>query len=409
MRHVAERLDLLERLRGEQSARGVLDAAAEHTGVHLVGGAVRDALLGAAAQDLDFVVDGPAEPVAAAVAERVGGDLIEHDRFGTSRVKVAGRSYDFATARSERYERPGALPTVEPGAAVEEDLLRRDFTVNAIALAVGPPVPGRLLGAAGALEDLDAGRLRVLHEESFRDDPTRLLRLARYSARLGFEVEPHTATLARAATGGGALDTVAGPRVGNELRLAAREADPLPVFERLAGLGVLGAVHPAMGFDTAFARRAMSALPAEGRSDLVVLAVATLDVPAGEAAALLDRLGFDRHEMRPALALVGRLPEVARTLAGAERASEIDAALSGGTPEEAALVAALGAEVPVGRWLGELRHVSLEIDGEDLRAAGVPEGPAIGAGLAAAHAGRLDGELMTRETQLAAALRMAAT
>jgi tRNA nucleotidyltransferase (CCA-adding enzyme) len=406
---VAERLDLLERLRSEQRARSVLDAAAEHPGVHVVGGAVRDALLGGVAQDLDFVVDGRAEPVAAAVAERLGGDLLEHDRFGTAQVTVDGRSYDFATARSERYERPGALPTVVPAAGVEEDLLRRDFTVNALALAVGPPVPGHLLGAARALEDLDAGRLRVLHDASFRDDPTRLLRLARYSARLGFEVERHTAALARLAIEGGALGNVAGPRIGNELRLAAREGDPLPVFERLAGLGVLAAVHPAMGFEAELARRAVRALPADGRLDLVLLAVATLDVPAGEAAPLLDRLGFDRQEIRPALALVGRLPEVARTIAVAARPSELDAALAGSTPEEAALVAALGAEEPVGRWLGELRHIELEIDGEDVREAGVPEGPAIGKGLAAARAGRLDGELMTREAQLAAALKMART
>src|SRR5205823_5917854 len=131
-----------------------------------------------------------------------------------------------AQARRERYSTPGALPDVEP-ASLDEDLVRRDFTVNAIALALGAPKPGMITAAPRALEDLERELLRVLHERSFLDDPTRLLRLVRYQSRLGFTVEPGTAALAAAAASEGALSTVSGSRVGAELRLLAREPDPL--------------------------------------------------------------------------------------------------------------------------------------------------------------------------------------
>src|SRR5690349_11019813 len=220
--------DLLDRLRGVPGAAPVLDALADLTGVWVVGGAVRDALLGREPRDLDLVVEGDA----AAVAQRLGEDAVVHERFGTA---TAAGAVNVAGARRERYGRPGALPDVELGAPIREDLARRDFTVNAIAVRLAD---GAVEAHPGAFEDLEARRLRVLHERSFLDDPTRLLRLVRYAARLRFTPEPETAALARAAIADGALATVSGPRIGAELRLALRE--PLPaVLEALArdGLG----------------------------------------------------------------------------------------------------------------------------------------------------------------------------
>jgi tRNA nucleotidyltransferase (CCA-adding enzyme) len=337
----------------------------------------------------------------------VGGELHAHDRFGTARVNVAGHSYDFAMARTERYAHPGALPDVEPARRLEDDLGRRDFTVNAIALAVAEPGAGLLVAEPRALGDLEHRRLRVLHDASFEDDPTRLFRLARYAARLGFEVEERTAGLAGAAVAGGALRTVSGPRLGQELRLAAREADPVAAFARLADLGLTRALDPPLGLDAETASQALAALPADGRRDLVVLALAAREVPEEEIPAALGGLGFERDELRPAMALGARLPALASALRDAAKPSEIDALLAGSTAEEAALTAALGPVAPVRLWLEELRDVALEIDGADLRDAGAPEGPRIGAALAAARAGRLDGDLMSREAQLAAALRIA--
>src|SRR4051794_32180235 len=169
---------LLERMRGPE-----LDALRGEPRVHVVGGAVRDALLGTRPRELDVVVEGEAPPVARRAAERLGGEVVVHDRFGTATVRAPGATFDVVSARTETYPAPGALPEVQLGATIAQDLARRDFTVNAIALGLD----GTLTAFPGAVEDVRAGRLRVLHDASFEDDPTRLLRMARYAARLGFE------------------------------------------------------------------------------------------------------------------------------------------------------------------------------------------------------------------------------
>jgi tRNA nucleotidyltransferase (CCA-adding enzyme) len=370
-------------------------------GVHLVGGAVRDLLLGDRPLDLDLVVEGDA----AATASRIGDERVVHDRFGTATVTLDGFSYDIAPARSESYPHPGALPEVEP-AAIDEDLLRRDFTVNAIAVALGGEDAGTVRSAPNALEDLDARLLRVLHDRSFIDDPTRLLRLARYGSRLRFEIEPATLALARGALGGEALRTVSGPRIGAELRLLAREPDPVAALATLHELEIDRRIHPRLGMtDERLARRAMQLLPADGRPDRLAIAIAARAVPAPELRRLLDRLAFEAADRDAIAAAASGSEQLARRLSAAGRASEIAGAVDGAGPESVALAGALGAEEPARQWLERLRDVRLEIDGRDLLAAGVPEGPAVGRGLAAARAAKLDGEVAGREAELAAALR----
>jgi tRNA nucleotidyltransferase (CCA-adding enzyme) len=385
-----KRPDLLDRL------RALPDGAAlpAEPGVHLVGGAVRDLLLGREPLDLDLVVEGPID----AVARRLGGAVrIEHDRFGTAELDVDGRRFDLVQARAESYARPGALPDVRPG-TLADDLRRRDFTVHALALELAS---GELTAVDHGLEDVETRRLRVLHDASFRDDATRLLRLARYGVRLGFEVEAHTAQLARAAVEDGMVATVSGQRMGAELRLALREPDPLATLDRVGALGVDRAIHPELGLDRALAERALALLGEEGHPDRVVLAAFA---HGDELPGLLTRLGFTTREARPAIALATELPGVARELAGVERPSDIAALLGGRSVEEVALVGALGPEAQVRRWLDELRHVRLEIDGADLLAAGIPEGPALGYGLLRALAAKLEGQARTREEELAAAV-----
>src|SRR5215210_94617 len=209
--------DLLERLRDLPGAAPVFDALADVPGVWVVGGAVRDALLGRHPRDLDLVVEGDA----AAAARRLGEDPVLHDRFGTA---TALGEVNVAASRRERYERPGALPEVKLGVPIREDLARRDFSVNAIAVRLAD---GALETHPGALEDLEARRLRALHERSFLDDPTRLLRLVRYAARLRFQIEEDTRAWTFAAVAAGALDTVSPPRLGAELRLLLGEPQPI--------------------------------------------------------------------------------------------------------------------------------------------------------------------------------------
>jgi tRNA nucleotidyltransferase (CCA-adding enzyme) len=395
--------ELLKRLRRVPAAAPLLEHLGTMPGVHLVGGAVRDLLLGAEPGDLDLVFEG--DP--AVLVERLGGSARTYDRFGTATVELEGFTYDLARARRESYSRPGALPDVQP-AGLEEDLRRRDFTVNAIALAISGAAPGTLTAGHPALEDLDAKCLRVLHDASFTDDPTRLLRLARYAARLRFSIEPQTLALARQALGAGALRTVSGARIGSELRLLAAEEDAIGGFERLRELGLDAAIHRDFGIDDReTARRSMKLLPEDGRRDELVLALAVRRIAAAELAELLDELAFEAHPRERILAAATRSELIASRLAGAERPSEIADALAGASTELVALGGALGPEPQARRWLDSLRHVALEIDGADLLRAGVAAGPAIGAGLRAALAAKLDGRTSGREDELVEALRVA--
>ncbi len=375
--------DLRERLRELPCGRRLLDAAAGMSGVHLVGGAVRDLLLGRVPPELDVAVEGDV----GALAARLGAeDHVAHERFGTATVRAGDCRWDLARTRAETYARPGALPDVR-AAGIEQDLARRDVTVNALALDL---TGGELRAAPHAEEDLRAGRLRVLHDESFADDPTRLWRIARYAARLGFELEDRTAALARAAVAGGALATVSASRIAAELRLALAEADPVAALEAAAGLGLAPWLAP----DRALADRALALLPAgEGRRDLVVLAASLALLP--------DELELTAAE-RAIVAACLRAP----ALDGAPRAaSQLARELRRLPVEAVALAGARGAGEPARRWLEELRHVRLRITGDDLVAAGVAEGPAIGRRLQAALDLRLDGELGAgREAELRAAL-----
>ncbi len=357
-----------------------VEALQREDSVYVVGGAVRDLLLGREPHELDFVVEGDALEVAG----RIGGRVISHERFGTATVSLDGVTFDLASARRERYERPGALPAVELGATLREDLERRDFTVNAIAAHLQD---GELIWLPGAREDLEARRLRVLHDRSFLDDPTRLLRLARYAARLGFEPDERTDRLAAAAVESGALETVTGSRLGAELRLLLKEPQP----EALMQLTRHGLGHALLG--EAFA------------PDEATIATADTLVPGGLAAlaaaltgpADLDRLAFPALER-----------DVVNRAAATEPLAEGDDVqlwrrFRRDPPEAAAVAGARGDAEAARRWLEDVRHRRLAITGDDIVAAGLA-GPAVGEALDRAMAAMLLGRADTPEEQLAAAL-----
>ena len=406
---------VLESLREQPGGPELLELARGREDMELVGGAVRDLLLGRAPRELDVVVGTDAPALALLLAERLGAEATVHERFGTASVEHGATRLDFATRRAESYPAPGALPDVRTGTP-EEDLLRRDFTVNAIAVALDGPDRGRLRLVPHALEDLRAARLRVLHERSFLDDPTRLLRLARYGARLGFAAEERTAELAEQALRGGALETLSGARTGAELRLALAEPDPLAALAALAELGVLAALHPRLRLEEPLVRGALDLLcPDAGvRVDVLLLSTLTLplalragDDPGVEIRALLDRLEFPGTERDRVLAASAAVPRLLDELPRPMRPSELHALASGLPPEAVALAGALDAQARAAaeRWLHVVRHVHLEIDGADLLAAGVPQGPEVGRRLQAALRARLDGECSGgRDAELRAAL-----
>ncbi|UGS36311.1 CCA tRNA nucleotidyltransferase [Capillimicrobium parvum] len=385
----------LERLAGVPGLQTLRAFARAHPGspLWLVGGAVRDARLGAPVRDLDVVVEGDA----LAVAEALGEVVERHERFGTAEVLVEGGRINVAGARTETYAEPGALPDVELGAGIEEDLRRRDFTINAIAVALDD---GRTITVPGAADDLDARRLRVLHERSFLDDPTRIYRMVRYAQRLGLAIDEETATLARTAVASGALLTVSRDRLANELRLMLGEDDPA---------GLLAAAHDWVGsgapaVDPVPARAALALLPPDGRADVVLAASGAIG--DGRRAAR-DVQWFDdsRPARRRAHDTAQGASELARALERAKRPSGVAAAVRGRPVEAVALAGALGPEAVARRWLEEQRHVRLEIDGRDVMAAGVAEGPAVRTALERALAARLDGAIPPgRDAELAAAL-----
>jgi tRNA nucleotidyltransferase (CCA-adding enzyme) len=456
--------DVLAGLRELPGGRELLDLASERDDVELVGGAVRDLLLGRGPHELDVVV-GDEDSSFARDAALFAQDLLarldteagvdEHERFGTALVEWDGGRIDIATRRAESYAAPGALPDVRAGTE-EEDLERRDFTINAIAVPLGGPHKGKLRQPRHlpAREDLERGCLRVLHKHSFSDDPTRLLRLARYAARLRFEVEENTAALAGEALAARALDTVSGARIGAELRLALSEPDAPAALAALRELGVLAALHPRLRFEEPMAREALALLPEDGRPDLALLAALMLPLalrttdPRAEIVALLDRWetpAGDRDRVTAAAVAVERLVE---ELPKAERASALRATARDVPLEGVALAGALeggagkrawGGKVPVRtlergaaagrieggepadlqgrdeeppvhraarRWLMQTRHVRLEITGDDLLAAGIPAGPEIGRRLEAVLDLRLDGQIPAdAQAQLAVALQ----
>ncbi|HEV7528896.1 MAG TPA: hypothetical protein VGO29_08360 [Solirubrobacteraceae bacterium] len=420
---------VLEGLRELPGGSELLELAEASEDVELVGGAVRDLLLGNDPRELDVVVGGAARDFAEKIASIFDGRLAAgdvrrevdaHERFGTASVRLQDGRIDVAARRAESYAAPGALPDVRAGTP-EEDLQRRDFTVNAIAVSLGGSRRGELRAAPRALEDLAASRLRVLHDDSFVDDPTRLLRLARYRARLRFEPDAHTARLATEAIAAGALATVSHARIGAELRLALAEPDPVAALESLAQLGVLSALHEAIELDAPLSRSALAALPPGSDAWPDVLLLASLLLPAHaydttdyetRLRVLLDGFEIPAAERERTVHSATLAPRVAERLQRARTPSQVYEIAHDVPLEAVALAGALAdaeghgdAADAARRWLCELCHVRLAINGDDLLGAGVAAGPEVGRRLRHALARKLDGGLGEgRDAELSAAL-----
>jgi tRNA nucleotidyltransferase (CCA-adding enzyme) len=221
-------------------------AARRNQHLYLVGGVVRDLLLGVPNLDLDFVVEGDAIGLAKEFAEAVDGKLTVHPMFNTATVKLDKWKVDFAMARTEIYAKPGALPTVKPG-TLKTDLFRRDFTINAMAVCLNHEHYGELIDLYGGLDDLKNKLIRVLHEKSFSDDATRIWRAIRYEQRLGFRIEPDTLKLMKRDRK--MLKTVGGYRLRHELELVLSEKEPEQILVRADKLGVLKQLYPSLKAD----------------------------------------------------------------------------------------------------------------------------------------------------------------
>ena len=400
--------DLRERIRRLPGMDRLLPAVEGLPPTYLVGGAVRDLLRGADAVDLDLAVEGDARSVARALAERLGGTVREHERFGTATVQAPDLTFDLATTRTESYDEPGALPQVA-AAPLSEDLRRRDFTVNAMAVALHGDDLGHLYDPHGGLRDLEAGALRVLHSGSFLDDPTRLLRAVRYETRLGFHMDDDTERDARAAIAEDALSTVSGPRLRDELLDLLGEYEAPSAIERLRDLGVARGLHPALDPDPELVASASLGAAAIGADrGLASLAALVAGAPA-ELEAWVSALQLEARERDGVTRAARVAPHVVAELRERELVPSELRDLLGSEPQEAmALALALGAPAePILRWATELSGVRLEIGGADLLAAGVPEGPAVGRALEETLRRKLDGLVAGRDDELRTALELA--
>ncbi|HYH52821.1 MAG TPA: hypothetical protein VD761_01725 [Solirubrobacterales bacterium] len=360
--------DLAAALRRDHPELEIVRREAEEP-IYLVGGAVRDLLLGRPRVDLDLVVVGDA----AALAARLGGAAAEHERFGTVKVEVEGHEIDIASARTETYPQPGALPVVEPAQSIEADLSRRDFTINAMALPLEQEP--RLIDPCGGGADLEQGVLRVLHPRSFVDDPTRAIRAARYAARFGFALEAETDRLLRATD----LSSVSADRRRAELERLAAEPSGRVGFELLAGWGLIDLREDGL--------------------QLVAAVESLLQEPHWEE--------FVPREQALVAAALG--PEGAEQVLAsmwAPRPGEGVEVAERRDPVELILARAMGADW-LDQYLTAWSKVALEIDGNDLIKAGVPQGPAIGRGLQEARRQRLEGQIINREHELTVALEAA--
>ena len=370
---------------------------ADDSGVsaYLVGGPVRDSLLGLPVNDLDVSIVGDAPALATRLAESIEGRLTVHQRFGTATVVAGGVTVDLVTARAETYRNPGALPDVRPGDIID-DLARRDFTVNAMAI----PLAGhnlRLVDPHGGQDDLQAGVIRNLHAGSFRDDPTRILRAIRYAARLDFQLADETQAELRDALDARALSTISGDRIRHELDRIFDEAEPLAALRNAEDLGALSAIHPALSV-----RHISNAPPSASPDPLVWVSALVWPLTASGATAFAARVNAPADWSR-AIAdttrLVSRMPEFEEPHLPPSRVCALLDGLAPGALAAAGMLGSRAAGEYIQRYLDAWWSVAPILRGTDLLELGVPAGPAVGELLRALRQARLDGITHTRQDE----------
>ena len=378
--------------------------------LYIVGGVVRDLFLSRANFDFDLVVEGDAIKLAQKLAKNSQAKLRVHSRFGTAKLNYPGFSLDLATARSETYSKPGALPTVKPG-SLEDDLIRRDFSINAMALCLMPHRFGELIDLYHGKNDLEHHLIRMLHPNSFVDDASRSLRALRYEQRLGFELETETEKLLRRDVT--MLDTISGDRIRHELELILKEDEPERAIRRAEELGVLRQLHPSLKgngkLNEVFARTRKVNIRASLSTLYLCLLIYNLTEKENEE--FIARLNFPKNSaqaMRQTLQLKAQLQSLANPKL---KPSEIYQLLHGYSAQ-AIQTNALASKSPIASQylqlhLGKLRYIKPLLNGDDLKRIGILAGPQIGEILNTLRMARLNGEVKTRkdEERLASSLR----
>jgi tRNA nucleotidyltransferase (CCA-adding enzyme) len=358
---------------------------------YLVGGPVRDLLLGRDVIDLDFTLEEGSSALARSVAKRINGRVRSYPQFMTYKVTADEfPEIDIASARSERYRAPGALPSVTEG-RLQDDLLRRDFSVNAIALDV---VSEELHDPTNGKQDLERRVIRVLHNESFIDDPTRIYRAVRLAARLGFTLEPHTQELMRSAIAGGALRTASKERLWRELSLAFEEENAPAVIESLNSGGALDVLFGPRQIDRARVERVHEIMKSNPSLDREVLY--TSAILYGNASPVdLEGSGFSQRRARNIMQIGNELGRYTDSLAEAETERQRFRLLKHASPELLAVLASGGPAEHVARFQ-DYQNFRLALRGSDLD---VPVGPHIAKALERTREAVFVGEIGPEEAR----------
>ena len=397
-----------------------IGALADSMGInaYIVGGIVRDIVMERVSFDIDIVVEGDAGAFARRAGQELRGRTVEYRQFATATVYCRdGRKIDFATARKESYPYPAALPVVSPG-TIKDDIMRRDFSVNALALCINKKAFGRLVDYTGGMRDIVQKRMRILHTQSFIDDPTRIVRAIRFAVRFGFVFDSTTRALMRQAIKRGMLRQVKPPRLWRELHLLFKEPDPKKCIVALARYD-LQCIHPRLKLIRA-TKKILGVLErsvawcaarlAEGRTFEAWLPyfialighlsrreinwiIGRFCLTRAERKGILSYAALDKKELFKALKKTNVRP------------SEVFKRLKPLSLEAIALLHAQ-ATTPViktrlGDFLAQYDRVRVYVTGNELKSLGVKPGKQFGTVLTKILHGRLDGKLRTKEDELA--------
>jgi tRNA nucleotidyltransferase (CCA-adding enzyme) len=369
----------------------------------LVGGIVRDLLLEKESRDIDIMAEHDAVAVARTISSSLGVKPVIHSAFGTATLEIAGHRIDLATCRSETYDHPGALPTVGAG-TIRADLFRRDFTINAMAVCINPGGFGEIVDLYDSRSDLESGLIRILHDGSFTEDATRMMRAVRYEQRLDFKLERRTARLLRRDRD--MLDTISGDRLRHELMLWLSESRPANIVKRAAELGILARLHPALSWNAAVSRafRSVERTPGPPPLPSLYFALLTYQLDGQQLDQLLKRLNITGGELKQVgmqtLSLQNRHELFDDPLL---RPSEIYLRARPFHPvairANELLASSKAVRTNLGSYLRKLRFVKTRLTGNELENMGVPHGRKVGIILDRLLAARLDGEATTKKDE----------
>lgn len=377
----------------------------------VVGGFVRDLLIGRPNLDVDVVVEGDGIVFAHAFAEARDGKVKHHKRFGTAVVTLPdGFKVDVATARMEVYDHPGALPSVKPS-SIRDDLRRRDFTINAMAIELNEGRFGELVDFFGGRFDLESKWVRVLHDLSFADDPTRIFRAIRFEQRHGFSLEPRTEKLLEEAVAGDSLRTITGQRLRNEILLILKEEEPVPIIRRMAHFHLTKYIHPKIRVSDDLVELFYrikgtlewwnSTSAHSGAEPALLNLMALMDqLNAAETEDASKRLVLRKKYNEALKASKVLLPGIIRRIREVkDTPSQVYKALKN-LPLEALLFAMAKAyemSDSIEYYLTETRNINPLVNGNDLHKLGYPEGPLYTQILDSTFAAQLDGLIADKD------------